>query len=71
MLTPADAERLIEENLSCLPIESLPLWQCAGAILRENIYGERQIHGSVQSTADLIRCVLLLISSKSKLWQRS
>ena len=41
MLTPADAERLIEENLSCLPIESLPLWQCAGAILRENIYGER------------------------------
>ena len=41
MLTPADAERLIEQILSCLPIESLPLWQCAGAILRENIYGER------------------------------
>ncbi|HTV79515.1 MAG TPA: molybdopterin molybdotransferase MoeA [Steroidobacteraceae bacterium] len=40
-LAPAEAERLIGENLSCLPIESLPLVQCAGAVLRENIYGER------------------------------
>jgi molybdopterin molybdotransferase len=41
LLVPAQADRLISENLSCLPIESLPLVQCAGAVLRENIYGER------------------------------
>jgi molybdopterin molybdotransferase len=41
MLTPAEAERLIAENLASLPIESLPLAQCMGAVLRENIYAER------------------------------
>jgi molybdopterin molybdotransferase len=41
MLTPAQAESLIEQHLSCLPIESLPLTQAAGAVLRENIYAER------------------------------
>ena len=41
MLTPAQAETLIEQHLSCLPIESLPLSQAAGAVLRENIYAER------------------------------
>lgn len=41
MLTPADADRLIEQHLACLPIESLPLVQCAGAVLRENVYAER------------------------------
>lgn len=41
MLTPADADRLIGQHLQCLPIESLPLAQCAGAVLRENIYAER------------------------------
>ena len=41
MLTPAQAETLIEQHLTCLPIESLPLTQTAGAILRENIYAER------------------------------
>ena len=41
MLTPADADKLIAEHLPCLPIESLPLAQCAGAVLRENIYAER------------------------------
>ena len=41
MLTPADADKLIGERLACLPIESLPLAQCAGAVLRENIYAER------------------------------
>ena len=41
MLTPAEAETLIEQHLTCLPIESLPLTQAAGAILRENIYAER------------------------------
>lgn len=41
MLTPGEAEQLIGQNLACLPIESLPLAQCAGAVLRENIYAER------------------------------
>lgn len=41
MLTPADAERLIGQSLSCLPIESLPVGHCAGTILRENVYAER------------------------------
>lgn len=41
MLTPAQAESLIEQHLVCLPIESLPLTQAAGAVLRENIYAER------------------------------
>ncbi|MBV8805042.1 MAG: molybdopterin molybdotransferase MoeA [Sinobacteraceae bacterium] len=41
MLTPAQADELIGQHLSCLPIESLPLAQCAGAVLRENIYAER------------------------------
>ena len=41
MLDPQSAESLIGAHLSCLPIESLPLAQCAGAVLRENIYAER------------------------------
>jgi len=41
LLTPAQAETLIEQHLACLPIESLPLTQAAGAVLRENIYAER------------------------------
>ena len=41
MLTPAEADVLIGQTLQCLPIESLPLAQCAGAVLRENIYAER------------------------------
>src|SRR5688572_28443482 len=41
MLTPAQAETLIEQHLACRLIESLPLTQAAGAVLRENIYAER------------------------------
>jgi molybdopterin molybdotransferase len=41
VLTPAEADLLIEQHLQCLPVESLPLAQCAGAVLRENIYAER------------------------------
>jgi len=41
VLTPAEAELLIGQHLQCLPVESLPLAQCAGAVLRENIYAER------------------------------
>ena len=40
-LNPAAAGRLIGEHLVCLPIESLPVAQCAGAVLRENVYAER------------------------------
>lgn len=41
MLSPAEADLRIGQHLQCLPIESLPLAQCAGAVLRENIYAER------------------------------
>jgi molybdopterin molybdotransferase len=41
LLTPAEADALIGQHLQCLPIESLPLTQCAGGVLRENIYAER------------------------------
>lgn len=41
MLSPSQADELIAQHLACLPIESLPLAQCAGAVLRENIYAER------------------------------
>lgn len=41
MISPAQADALIEQQLTCLPIESLPLVQCTGAVLRENIYAER------------------------------
>src|SRR5512139_2762151 len=41
MLTPAQAEEQIARHLPPLPIESLPVSQCAGAILRENVYAER------------------------------
>jgi molybdopterin molybdotransferase len=41
MISPAEADALIAEQLTCLPIESLPLVQCVGAVLRENIYAER------------------------------
>jgi molybdopterin molybdotransferase len=41
VLTPAEADLLIAQHLQCLPIESLPLAQCAGSVLRENIYAER------------------------------
>jgi molybdopterin molybdotransferase len=41
MISPAEADALIGEQLTCLPIESLPLVQCTGAVLRENVYAER------------------------------
>jgi molybdopterin molybdotransferase len=41
LLTPAAAAQLIGQTLALRPIESLPLAQCAGAVLRENIYAER------------------------------
>jgi molybdopterin molybdotransferase len=41
VLSPSQADELIAQHLTCLPIESLPLAQCTGAVLRENIYAER------------------------------
>ena len=38
---PQTAARLISERLTCLPIESLPVAHCVGAVLRENVYAER------------------------------
>ena len=39
MLDPQSAEKLIGAHLLCLPIESLPVGQCVGAVLREKVYG--------------------------------
>lgn len=41
LFTPRLAEEAIYSRLTYLPIESLPLTQCVGATLRENIYAER------------------------------
>jgi molybdopterin molybdotransferase len=41
MIDPHAADELIDAHLTCLPIESLPIAHCAGAVLRENIYAER------------------------------
>ncbi|MFT3904684.1 MAG: molybdopterin molybdotransferase MoeA [Steroidobacteraceae bacterium] len=41
LVTPNEAEQLIGAHLAALPIESLPVAQCAGAVLRENVYAER------------------------------
>jgi molybdopterin molybdotransferase len=41
VFTPRLAEEAILSRLTCLPIESLPLTQCVGGTLRENVYAER------------------------------
>src|ERR1700691_3710876 len=41
LITPRLHEEAIHSRLTCLPIESLPLTQCVGGTLRENIYAER------------------------------
>ncbi len=41
MISPAEADELIGRHLTCLPTVSLPLLQCAGAVLREDIFAER------------------------------
>src|ERR1700681_4957340 len=43
LMTPQLAEVAINSRLTCLPIESLPLTQCVGGTLRENIYAERDL----------------------------
>jgi molybdopterin molybdotransferase len=41
LISPRLAEEAIYSRLTCLPIESLPLTQCVGGTLRENVYAER------------------------------
>ena len=41
LITPRLAEEAINSRLTCLPLESLPLTQCVGGTLRENVYAER------------------------------
>ena len=41
LLTPALAEAAIHARMTPLAVESLPLRQCVGAVLREDIYAER------------------------------
>lgn len=41
MISPAEADALIAQHTIRLPIESRPLLQCAGAVLREDIQAER------------------------------
>ena len=41
LISPRLAEEAINSRLTCLPIESLPLTQCVGGTLRENVYAER------------------------------
>lgn len=41
LITPRLADEAIHSRLTCLPIESLPLTQCVGSTLRENVYAER------------------------------
>jgi molybdopterin molybdotransferase len=63
MISPAEADALIQQHVTCLPIESLPLVQCAGSVLRENIYAERDqppfdrvaMDGIALQTAELAR----------------
>lgn len=40
-MTPRLAEEAINSRLTRLPLESLPLMQCVGGTLRENVYAER------------------------------
>jgi molybdopterin molybdotransferase len=41
LISPAAADTAIQLHVTSLPIESLPLTQCHGGVLRENIYAER------------------------------
>jgi molybdopterin molybdotransferase len=41
VIAPAQADDLIRQRVKPLPVESLPLAQCTGAVLREDIYAER------------------------------
>ncbi len=50
--TPRLAEEAISSRLTSLPIESLPLTQCVGGTLRENVYAERDAPPFDRATMD-------------------
>jgi molybdopterin molybdotransferase len=65
LMTPQLAEEAISSRLTCLPIESLPLTQCVGGTLRENIYAERDLPpfdrvcmDGIAVDSDVLRCGL-------------
>ena len=64
MLSPAQADELIGQHLTCLPIASLPLAQCPGAVLRELIdRGDvRHISGDLHRTA--YACLVAEVADK-------
>jgi len=41
LITPGDAEQIINSSIGRRPIETLPLAQCVGRTLRETVYAER------------------------------
>src|SRR5882724_2116131 len=43
LLSTQQAEEAISSRLTCSPVESLPLMQCVGATLREDIVAERDL----------------------------
>lgn len=43
LMFPPEATAAINSRVSCLPVESLPLMQCIGATLREDIVAERDV----------------------------
>ena len=43
MLTPAEAEKLIFENVVPLPREDCPLLQAPGRVLREDLRADRDL----------------------------
>src|SRR3982074_296363 len=43
LLSPQQAEEVIRSRLTCSSIESLPLMQCVGATLREDVVAERDL----------------------------
>ena len=69
MISPAQADLLIEQQLTCLPIESLPLVQCTGAVLRENVYAERDQPPFDRAAMDgiAINAIALLQSGRREL----
>lgn len=42
LITPAEADREIAAQLRPLPVQSRPLLQCVGAVLREDVHAERE-----------------------------
>ncbi|HXC59764.1 MAG TPA: molybdopterin molybdotransferase MoeA [Steroidobacteraceae bacterium] len=66
MLTPAQAEEQIARHLPSLPVESLPVAQCAGAVLRENVYAERDQPPFDRATMDGVAISAAAVSGRRR-----